>query len=76
MNIVATVTGGPYVGRGRYEGPLAKCPVTTLVPEGILSARTAQDAEKIRLAIRSTLVGGVRRVVLTAVGWQIQVELA
>ena len=68
-----TITSGRYCGRGTYEGDLALAPVTTLVPEGIVSARAIAEADRIRTAITRTL-NEHDRVAISGVGWTILAE--
>lgn len=73
MNVRIRITGGHYEGRGAYEGPLSEAPTTSLVPEGIASARTIEEARRLRLDL-ARLLETHERVELTAVEWRIVVE--
>lgn len=53
-NVRITVIGGIYTGAS-YEGPLADAPVTVLVPEGLVSARTTDEAARVRASIERAL---------------------
>lgn len=69
MMVNIRVTGGDYEG-AEYPGELAVAPVTALVPEGIVSARTIEAATRVRESLREMLTDH-RRSVIGAVNWQI-----
>lgn len=73
MKVLISVTGGAYEGGGRYEGELSGAPVTTLVPEGIVSARTTAEAERVRGAIARTLATE-SRMRMSSTSWEITAE--
>lgn len=73
MNVKIKITGGDYAGLGAYDGDLAEAPVTTLCPEGIVSARTTEEAQRIREVIAKTLETH-KSVVLTSLRWEITAE--
>lgn len=73
MQVKITITGGTYAGLGTYEGDLSAAPVTTLVPEGIVSARTTEEANRVRDAIARTLAIHPR-MTMSSVGWSIAAE--
>lgn len=72
-NVKIIVIGGIYEGAS-YEGPLADAPVTVLVPEGIVSARTTEEAERMRAVIARSLSGNAA-VEIGAPEWRIRAEL-
>jgi hypothetical protein len=74
MNVIIRITGGSYEGKS-WTGALAAAPVTFLVPEGIVSARTTAEADRVRNSIANALATN-DRVTMTAVGWSISAERA
>lgn len=72
MQITITVTGGNYSGT-TYTGALHAAPVTALIPEGIVSTRTFEEAARVREVIARALETH-DAVELTAVGWAIRAE--
>ncbi len=72
MNVRITVTGGDYMGRS-YEGPLADAPVTILVPEGIVSARTTTESTRVRSAIARTLETE-QRMTMGSAQWHLTID--
>ena len=74
MNVAIRTTGGPYASPTPWIGPLADAPVTAIIPEGIVSGRTDEEARELRAAIGEILLNPkIDRVVITAIGWQIVV---
>lgn len=69
MQVSINVTGGVYAGAS-YEGALAHAPVTVLVPEGIVSARTTAEAQRVRDSIARTLETH-ERVRMSSTSWEI-----
>jgi len=72
-NVKIVVTGGAYSGT-EFVGSLSEAPVTVLVPEGIVSARTSEEAEKIRRAIWLALESN-DRVTIGAASWGIDARV-
>jgi len=72
VTVVITVLGGAYAGL-TWTGDLAAAPVTMLIPEGIVSARTTEEAARQRAAIRLAL-DGHDAVTVTAIRWALWVR--
>jgi hypothetical protein len=68
-----TVTEGPYEGRSWSGDRLADCPVTILVSEGIVSARTQEEAQRLREALSRSLPRP-GRTTIGAASWAIEAE--
>jgi hypothetical protein len=73
VNVRIDVTGGPYAGSS-YEGPLADAPVTVLVPEGIVSARTIEQASVLRTDIAETLSTHQRMTISAGCAWSLLIS--
>jgi hypothetical protein len=72
LPVTVTVVGGDYTGL-TWTGDLADAPITLLIPEGIVSARTTEEAARQRTAIRAALDGHVV-VKVTAIRWALLIE--
>lgn len=72
--VTITILGGTYAGQ-TWTGDLANAPVTMLIPEGIVSARTTEEAARQRTAIRAALEQR-DAVEISAVRWALRVERA
>lgn len=68
-----TVTDGRYAGCTWSGDSLRDCPVTILIPEGIVSARTAEEADRVRGAIECALPQP-GRAAIGAASWGIEAE--
>lgn len=72
MIVTVTILGGDYAGMV-WTGDLADAPVTLLIPEGIVSARTTEEAARQRVAIRAALADH-DSIGISAVRWALIVE--
>ena len=68
-----TVTGGAYEGVS-WTGQIAQVPTTVIVPEGIVSARTTDDANRLRSTVLRWAKGNDPVLELSAVNWAWRVE--
>lgn len=70
MQVKIIVSGEyPHV----WEGDLAEAPVTTIIPEGIVSARTTEEATRLRASIRRDLETHAA-VEISSMRWHLRVE--
>ncbi len=72
INVTIKIIGGTYSGN-TWSGHLHDAPVTMLIPEGIVSARTTEAAKRMRAAVAEQLDRD-DRVEINAVGWAVRVE--
>ncbi len=74
MIVTIKTLGGPYEG-ATWTGELRDAPATALIPEGLVSARTQEEADGLRRSIASMLEGDPRlqHVEVGAVAWAIRV---
>jgi hypothetical protein len=70
--VTITVLGGAYAGL-TWTGDLADAPVTMLIPEGVVSARTIEEANRLRADI-GALLATRQCVEIGAVRWALRVR--
>jgi len=68
-----TVTGGAYEG-STWTGQIADVPTTIIVPEGIVSARTNDEAGRLRATVADWADGADPVLELSAANWAWRVE--
>lgn len=68
-----TVTGGAYEGV-TWTGQIADVPTTVIVPEGIVSARTNEEAARLRSVVARWSEGNDAALDMSAVRWAWRVE--
>lgn len=74
MQVTIKIIGGTYEGRS-WTGEFRDAPATFLIPEGIVSARTQGEADRMRQSIAAMLDGDpqLNCVEVGAVRWAIRV---
>lgn len=74
MQVTIKIIGGTYEGTS-WTGELRDAPATSLIPEGIISARTQNEADRLRRSIATMFDGDpeLNRVEVGAIRWAIRV---